>query len=192
MQNYFEMLGLAARPWLEPEELKKAFLRAAVLCHPDATGNGESGQFARINAAYTTLREPAARLRYLLALAEPDEGDPAAASPEKIPARWGDLFMDMAAQQQQVASFLKKKELVRSALAVALLSGEASEIRRACGASAARLDAMWADCLERLQEWDRAWPGVEAEEGLEILQKEFNYLARWREQLRAALVLLTV
>jgi curved DNA-binding protein CbpA len=192
MENYFEMLGLASRPWMEPEDIKKAFLRAAALCHPDAKRNGENGQFTQINLAYTTLREPAARLRYLLAHNRPEEGDPAAASPERIPARWVDLFMEMAAQQQQVTSFLKKKELARSALAVALLSGESAEMRRACGVLAARLDEMWADCLERLREWDRAWPGDAAVAGLEVLQKEFNYLGRWRDQLREALVLLTV
>ncbi len=186
------MLGLAARPWLEPEEIKQAFLREAARCHPDATRGGEDGQFAHVNSAYKTLREPAARLRYLLDQVAPEQGAPATASSERVSGLWGDLFMAMAAQQQQLASFLKKKELARSALALALLSGEAAQIRSACAALAVRLEEMWADCSERLREWDRAWPGVDAVAGLEVLQKEFNYLARWREQLREALVLLAV
>jgi hypothetical protein len=142
--------------------------------------------------AYTTLREPAARLRYLLDQAAPGRGASATAFSEKVSGVWGDLFMAMAAQQQQLASFLKKKELARSALALALLSGEAAQIRSACTELAVRLEEMWADCLERLREWDRVWPRADALAGLEVLQKEFNYLARWREQLREALVLLAV
>jgi len=192
MENYFAMLGLSARPWLEPDEIKQAFLRAAARCHPDATRGGEDGQFAQVNLAYTTLREPAARLRYLLDQAAPGQCASATAFSEKVSGHWGDLFMAMAAQQKQLASLLKKKELARSGLALALLSGEAARVRIACTELAVRLEQMWADCLDRLRELDRVWPGADAVAGLEVLQKEFNYLARWREQLREALVLLAV
>ncbi len=67
--DHFAELGQPRRPSLDADALKDHFHRLTAEHHPDIAGDG--GRFTTLNAAYTVLREPAARLRHLLELDAP-------------------------------------------------------------------------------------------------------------------------
>jgi molecular chaperone DnaJ len=59
-RDYYEVLGVGKSA--SPDELKKAFRRAAVQHHPDR--GGDEAKFKEINEAYEVLKDPAKRQRY--------------------------------------------------------------------------------------------------------------------------------
>jgi molecular chaperone DnaJ len=58
--DYYEILGISKTA--SPDEIKKAFRRAAIEHHPDRGGN--EAQFKKINEAYEVLKDPEKRKRY--------------------------------------------------------------------------------------------------------------------------------
>jgi molecular chaperone DnaJ len=59
-RDYYEILGVSKTA--SPDEIKKAFRRAAVEHHPDRGGNEE--KFKELNEAYEVLKDEAKRKRY--------------------------------------------------------------------------------------------------------------------------------
>jgi molecular chaperone DnaJ len=59
-RDYYEVLGIGRDA--SPDEIKKAFRRAAVQHHPDRGGNEE--KFKEVNEAYEVLKDPSKRQRY--------------------------------------------------------------------------------------------------------------------------------
>jgi molecular chaperone DnaJ len=59
-RDYYEVLGVDKSA--SPDEIKKAFRRAAVQHHPDRGGDEE--KFKEVNEAYEVLKEPSKRQRY--------------------------------------------------------------------------------------------------------------------------------
>jgi molecular chaperone DnaJ len=59
-RDYYEILGVDKNA--SPDEIKKAFRRAAVQHHPDRGGNEED--FKELNEAYEILKDPSKRQRY--------------------------------------------------------------------------------------------------------------------------------
>lgn len=60
-RDYYEVLGIGKNA--SPDEIKKAFRRAAVQHHPDKEGGDES-KFKEVNEAYEVLKDPSKRQRY--------------------------------------------------------------------------------------------------------------------------------
>jgi len=58
--DYYEILGISKNA--SPDEIKKAFRRAAIEHHPDR--GGSEAQFKKINEAYEVLKDPEKRKRY--------------------------------------------------------------------------------------------------------------------------------
>jgi molecular chaperone HscB len=91
--NYFEVFGLPRRLVLDPDELQRRFYELSRQHHPDFHQGADAATQARaleasalVNAAYRTLREPIARVAYLLRLEEGDVPPPdgRAAPPELL------------------------------------------------------------------------------------------------------------
>jgi molecular chaperone DnaJ len=59
-RDYYEVLGVGKGA--SPDEIKKAFRRAAVQHHPDR--GGEEEKFKEVNEAYEVLKDPSKRQRY--------------------------------------------------------------------------------------------------------------------------------
>jgi molecular chaperone DnaJ len=59
-RDYYEVLGVGKSA--SPDEIKKAFRRAAVAHHPDRGGDEE--KFKEVNEAYEVLKDPSKRQRY--------------------------------------------------------------------------------------------------------------------------------
>ena len=60
-RDYYEVLGVGKDA--SPDEVKKAFRRAAIQYHPDKEGGDES-KFKEVNEAYEVLKDPSKRQRY--------------------------------------------------------------------------------------------------------------------------------
>lgn len=60
-RDYYEVLGIAKDA--SPDEIKKAFRRAAIQYHPDKEG-GDEEKFKEVNEAYEVLKDSAKRQRY--------------------------------------------------------------------------------------------------------------------------------
>ena len=71
VEDAFSLFDLQPRPWIDELALKEKYLRLAAIKHPDLLDGGDE-QFHRLQTAYKTLGEPAARLRHLLALQFPE------------------------------------------------------------------------------------------------------------------------
>ena len=181
MPDHFATLAQPRRPWLDPAALRESFQRAAAQQHPDAAGGGDA-QFAALNAAHTILREPAARLRHLLALEAPALLTRAA----QIPPALADLFMQLAGHRRALDGFLQKHSAAASPLARALLAAEKTALRRALETAFAQLAAFDETALAELRALDAAWSAHDsaALENLASLQARFAFLAKWSAQLR--------
>ena len=124
--DHFAVLGLPRAAWTQAEELKERFLRLSAQQHPDAAG-GSSEMFAKLNAAWQALREPAGCLRHFLELDHPATlaATPAAHAPVEL----ADLFMDIAALRQTGQKFRAKFATASSPLTRAMLEPERVALR---------------------------------------------------------------
>jgi hypothetical protein len=185
MTDHFATLGQPRRPWLEPEALKHAFHQLSAALHPDVPGTGDGERFAALNAAYSVLREPSARVRHLLEISAPA----AVGAPARPPAEITDLFMEIAGLRRRLDEFLAKRNRANSVLARALLAGDESALRRELLDAQNRLETAEATALDELREADLAWQtgSLELAPSLNLLAQRLAYLARWITQLREAL-----
>jgi hypothetical protein len=181
--DHFAALGQPRRPWLAPEELKEVFHRATAQQHPDVTGNGEAS--AGLNAAFATLRDPAARLRHLLELEHPESLQGA----NQVPGPLAEIFLKLATLRRAVDAFVEQQAAATTPLAQALLASERFVLQRDVEKEQGLLEEAHAVCLAQLQALDAAWPDRDATtlEQARMLQAELSYLGKWSWQLREAL-----
>ena len=191
MTDYFVLLGQPRRPWLDPVCLKDAFHRLSLIHHPDAAG-GNTLSFSLLNSAFASLQLPASRLKHLLNLQNFTSDRPA----NEIPPSLSAIFLKLAALRQHLAEFLGRKGAATSALGLALLATEHARWVAEWMEMKGFIEVCSAQATGRLQSLDAAWlsiaPGAggEIHEQLELLQKEFVYLARWSAQIRESLLAL--
>lgn len=185
MNDHFATLGQPRRPWLEAEELKEAFYRLSASLHPDVTGTGDAAQFAAMNAAYSVLRDPAARLRHLLELTSPA----ALAEGTAPPVELGDLFMAIAGLRRRLDDFLARRNAATSPLTRALLAAEESVLRRDLTAAQERIEAAESRATQELHVLDSRWNDSAAQSADELtrIYHRLAYLTRWLAQTREAL-----
>lgn len=171
MDDPFALLGLPRRPLLDEVVLKSSFLSRAADCHPDKPG-GDADRFAALNAARSTLADPAARLRLLA-------GGVEASSTPPDP----DMGFRVGALLREVDAILARSVATRNPLERALVAGEVQPARGRVEALLAEIDGAWERALGRLRDIDAVWPEGEPVV-LAALGAEFRFLARWRAQLR--------
>ena len=98
--DYFEVFGLPRRLGIDQAELQRRFYELSRLHHPDfhhGTSPEEQAQAldasARLNAAYRALRDPIARIEYLVRLEEGRETlEGAAVKPQAPPELLSEMF----------------------------------------------------------------------------------------------------
>ena len=190
MTDPFALLGEARRPDLNPERVKDTFHRLSREQHPDAIADGGEGvgdeNFARLNQAQATLRDPKARLRSLLELEYPEVR---VAGPAIVPPSLADLFAPVLTLLREVDALLAQKTAASSALAKALLARQEWALREAAAALLEKLASLHAAALAELRAFDAAWDPrpPDAAARLLDLHGRFAYLSRWTEQLRERL-----
>jgi curved DNA-binding protein CbpA len=185
MDDAFAQLQLPRRPWLEEHEVRAAFQRAAAQAHPDGSGSEEA--FTQLTQAYQILRDPASRLKHLIALEYPNSPAPA-----EMPADVMELFPLIAQAREKTDRWLARSKAASSALQRALLDQELAQIRRDCSAAEDRLTAAMTRVIERVRELDRAWPSPASADELPRLQSRLAFLEKWQAQLREALLRLDI
>lgn len=97
-QDHFERLGLPRRFAFDPAEAERQYLARSRTLHPDFHQQGATGDqcaslemSARLNEAYTILRDPFRRAEYLLVL----EGGPTASEQKEMPPEFLEEIMDL-------------------------------------------------------------------------------------------------
>jgi molecular chaperone HscB len=105
--NYFEVFGLARRLEIDGAELQRRFYELSRRHHPDfhhgASPEAQAEALAasaRLNAAYRALRDPIARIEYLVRLEEGQETREAADAKPQAPR---ELLAEMFEIQESLA-----------------------------------------------------------------------------------------
>src|SRR5438128_4518222 len=122
--NYLEVFGLPRRLAIDADELQRRFYALSRQHHPDfhqgATAEEQAKALessALVNAAYRTLRDPIARIEYLLRLEEGREtAEGATVKPKAPPELLEEMFEIQEALQEATAGGLD--EAGRAALVV--------------------------------------------------------------------------
>ena len=91
-QDYFAIFGLQRKLWIEMVELEQKFLQMSWKLHPDNFVNASEQErelslkrSSELNDAYRTLRDPIARVEYLLAIeGERKEGEKKQLAPPEL------------------------------------------------------------------------------------------------------------
>ena len=91
-QDYFAIFGLQRKLWIEMGELEQKFLQLSWKLHPDNFVNASEQErelslkrSSELNDAYRTLRDPIARVEYLLAIeGERKEGEKKQLAPPEL------------------------------------------------------------------------------------------------------------
>jgi molecular chaperone HscB len=149
MDDYFAVFGLPRKLGVDLEALQRRFYELSREHHPDFhQAAAEAAQAAAlessalVNRAYRTLRDPLARVEYLIALEEGRETRESGTAKPKAP-------MDLLEEMLEVQEALE--EAKASGLDEAARAGLAEERRRLLERQAAEEAAL----LGRFPEWDR-------------------------------------
>lgn len=192
MTDYFVILGATHRPALDEDALKGRFLALTAEHHPDVAGK-DAPDFAMVNLAYQTLRDPRTRLRHLVELATGAPTPRHQAAPAVVSA----LFAEMGERKQAIDAFLKRRSAAAPGLGKALLLGEQLQLQEEQEAWLERLEAERTRALEGLPALDHRW--LTEPEGREALLPALAeiaqilvYLDKWIAQIREALVKLQI
>jgi DnaJ-domain-containing protein 1 len=153
MIDFFAVFGLEPRPVLDADVLGDLFANKSKTSHPDRAADGD---FATLNQAFNTLRDPASRIMHLLALSG-EEPKPKSAS-AGVSAWFGKIatglqqFDRMFQPLTQEDSSLLRAIKIREAQSVLaeleeISEGLTSEKERLLQAMA-QIDARWSsDCV---------------------------------------------
>jgi molecular chaperone HscB len=153
MSDFFEVFGLERRLAVDAAALQRRFYELSRRWHPDfhqAASPAEQAralaESARVNAAYRALRDPIARVEYLIRLEEGrDTKEGAAVKPKAPPALLAEMFEIQEALEEARGGALD--EAMRATLAAQ---------RDALAARQAEAEARLVGPLSRA--WDAASP----------------------------------
>ncbi len=149
MSDYFTVFGLPRKLEVDTEALQRRFYELSRQHHPDFhQGAGADrqaevlGQSALINRAYRALREPLARVEYLIALEEGREVREGAIDKPKAP-------------RELLEEMMEVQEALEEARAEGLAGDAGTRLREERGRLEQRYAAEAAAIVDRAAEWDR-------------------------------------
>jgi molecular chaperone HscB len=150
MSDYFEVFGLPRKLQVDLEALQRRFYELSRQHHPDfhqAAGAGVQARAleasALVNSAYRALRDPIARVQYLIALEEGRETKEGASVKPKAPI---DLLEEM----------LEVQESLEAAKGDGLDEASRARLAEERKSLVMRQAAVEAGIIARFAEWDRA------------------------------------
>jgi len=130
-RNHFELLGLPLAYAVDPSRLESGYRSLQSQVHPDKFAAASEAErrvamqwAARANEAYTTLRDPLKRARYLLALKGFDTGE------ESNTAMPPDFLMQQMEWREAVAEAREGRDSTRLTHLRETLGGERGEMLR--------------------------------------------------------------
>lgn len=179
MTDYFELLGLERKPWVEGEVVKGRFLELSAGAHPDKAA-GSNERFAELNKAAAVLREPKERLQHLLEL----EGAASKAATASLSNELMNLFGKVASVAREADGFLAERARVVSPILQAQLFGIGLELTERIEGLQRELGAMREGADSELKRISEEWPGRKPLGKLQSLAHTYATLQRWEGQLQ--------
>jgi curved DNA-binding protein CbpA len=188
MTDFFALLRLPRRPWLNEDAVKARFLELSATKHPDKAENkleAESG-FAELNAASNILKNPRERILHLLAL----EGFPRGGHVQNVPPAAMELFGEVGLLLRETDSFLAGKSKASSPMMKAQLFAAGLEWTDKLQAAVGRISTRLSDLFQQIQAIDARWTSLEESDKtaalhqLEQISRALGFLERWRAQIQ--------
>jgi molecular chaperone HscB len=149
VSDYFTVFGLPRKLGVDGEALQRRFYELSRQHHPDFHQGADAerqaealGQSALVNRAYRTLREPLARVEYLIALEEGREVREGATDKPKAPREFLEEMMEV-------------QEALEEAKAEGLGGDAGTRLREERRRLEERSAAEAAALIARTAEWDR-------------------------------------
>lgn len=196
MPDYFALLNVPRRPWLDPDSLKGNFLILSAALHPDrvdqslpAEKHAANARAAGLNAAYQCLREPRERLRHLLELELGAKPSDLTQVPEDLMA----LFFAIGKQLRAVDALLVEKSSATSPLLQVQLFERGQDWVAKLGALRQTIVIRRDALLGELELMNAAWE-TSADQLLARLQEIWRLLSfyeRWLAQIQERVVKLS-
>ncbi len=136
MTDLFALLGVARRPWLDPDELKEKYFARSRAELPGT----------ELNEAFRVLSDPKLRLQHLLKLegADLDAG-------RAVPPAVAEVFWNTGTLLREAERWLVRQAATTSTLARALLQPERAQLDQRLGELEEKLRALYEDELEQLR-----------------------------------------
>lgn len=183
MIDFFALLAQPRQPNLDLSALEKSFHRLAQSLHPDLYPSATQDQFAEVNQAFATLRDPQSRLHHLLALENQ--------SPSIAPAvgEYSALFVEAAEIAHEAGETVRRHPMASSTIARSIAHLKRAESSAKVRRILLTLEHEYDRGLERLKELNALWQSDRpvALEEARRLQQHFTFLGRWQGNLRELL-----
>ena len=155
MSDYFTVFGLPRKLGVDTEALQRRFYELSRQHHPDFHPGGGAerqaevlGQSALINRAYRALRDPLARVEYLIALEEGREVREGATDKLKAPR-------ELLEEMMEVQEALEEAKAAQAAQAEKLAGEAGTRLREERRRLEERHAAEAAAIVARSADWDR-------------------------------------
>ena len=203
MTDFFALLDLPRRPWLDPDSIKQKFIALSAEFHPDRTHGNESqkrpaqDRYTQINGAYNCLRNPRERVSHLIKL----ERGPNASELQTVPADLMNVFMEVGNACRQADRFLGEKAAATSPLLKVQLFERGQEFSDQLAAIRAKLTAAREELITALKRLDADWEQNASSDAssraslldkLEEIRRLLGFYDRWISQVQERFVQLAL
>jgi DnaJ-domain-containing protein 1 len=194
--DYFALLNVPRRPWLDPGLLKGNFLTLSAALHPDrvdqavaAEKSAANARVAELNAAHHCLRELRERLRHLLELelgAKPSDLT-------QVPEDLMDLFFTIGKQFLAVDALLVEQHKATSPMLQVQLFERRQDWVEKLGALRQTVLVRRDPLLAELELMNAAWeaPGERPLGRLQEIWRLLSFYERWLAQIQERVVKLS-
>ena len=200
MTDYFAVLGVPRRPWLDPDSLKQKFLVLSAEFHPDKSIGKETkkrelqDRYTELNAAYRSLANPKDRLSHLILL----QAGASASELQNVPAQLMDLFMEVANLCNAADQFLAEKAAATSPLLRVSLFERSQKYSDGLVALRSKLRCGQEQLEKALKDLDGEWQSLADSKRDKLIPRAeeirhlFGFYDRWINQVQERFVRLAL
>jgi DnaJ-domain-containing protein 1 len=176
MIDFFAVFGLEPRPAVDVNVLGDLFAKKSKNSHPDRAADGD---FATLNAAFNTLRDPASRILHLLALS--GEAPQTKTASDGVSAWFGKVATDL----QRFDRMFQPLSQETSSLLRAVKIREAQSILADLEEISQGLTSEKEGLLQAMVQIDGRWPSDRAEDrdSLAQIACDLRFLEKWLAQI---------
>jgi DnaJ-domain-containing protein 1 len=176
MIDFFAVLGLEPRPVIDATVLSDLFASKSKTAHPDHVAGGD---FATLNEAFRTLRDPASRILHLLALT--GEAPPPKSASVEVSAYFGRVANGL----QRFDRMFQPLSRETSSLLRAVKIREGQSVLSDLDKLAEALTSQKQGLLQAMAQIDARWPSVQPtdREALAQIASDLRFLEKWLAQI---------
>jgi DnaJ-domain-containing protein 1 len=176
MIDFFAVFGLEPRPVVDVNVLGDLFANKSKTSHPDRAADGD---FATLNAAFNTLRDPASRILHLLALS--GEAPQTKTASDEVSTWFGKVATDL----QRFDRMFQPLSQETSSLLRAVKIREAQSILADLEQISEGLTSEKEGLLQAIVQIDARWPNDRPEDrdSLAQIACDLRFLEKWLAQI---------